>query len=301
MGDFMNIILNTNSLGYKPFLDCPVDSFIIGLKDFCINQKYNLSIKNLPLIINEIKNKNKKIYISINDLLLEKKLSKFKKIFNQLILLDIDGFIVSDLGVLNVFIENNLQSKVILDLQTYITNKYSAKSLLDFGIKRICVSKEITLEDIKEISIYNKGNIEVLCQGYTSIAYSKRPILDCYYKKYKLNKNKETHYIKEESRDNYYYLNQEKNILTVYNDKQYSLFNILPNLIESEINNFRIDANFLNEEEIKEYINYYRKGIDLITKNDLNSFNNLKEEFNNKFEFDSHFLYNKSFLLKEGK
>ena len=40
----MNIILNTNELGYYPFLETKVSAFIIGLKGFCVNQKYVLSI-----------------------------------------------------------------------------------------------------------------------------------------------------------------------------------------------------------------------------------------------------------------
>ena len=39
--------IKVNELGFKPFLDTPVNSFIIGLKDFCINQNYFKSINKL--------------------------------------------------------------------------------------------------------------------------------------------------------------------------------------------------------------------------------------------------------------
>ena len=42
------------------------------------------------------------------------------------------------------------------------------------------------LEDIKEISAYCKGKIETQCQGYYPMTYSKRPLLETYYKKFKL-------------------------------------------------------------------------------------------------------------------
>jgi len=297
----MNIILNTNELGYLPFLETPVDSFIIGLKGFCINQKYSVNIKELDNMIKEIKNNNKNLYLSINTFLLEKDLKRFKMIFNKIKNLDIDAFIVSDLGILNIFIENNLENKVILDLQTYVTNKYSAKSLLNLGVKRIVLSKEITLEDIKNISTYNNGKIEVLSQGYVPITFSKRPILKCYYEKYGLNKKGDTHYIKEENRDNYYYLYEEKDNLTIFNDKQYSLFPYLFELVSANIENFRIDANFLNEKEIKEYIDIYKKGIGCVLSKNTESFNVLKEEFEKKHTYDNPFMHNESFLLKEGK
>lgn len=296
----MNIILNTNELGYSSFLDTSIDVFVIGLKNFCVNQKFFLSINKLKTAITEIKQHNKKIYLSVNAFALENQLNKFKKIFNKLIELDIDGFIVSDLGILNIFKTNNLSNKVILDLQTYVTNKYSAKSLLDLGIKHLSVSKEITLEDIKEISMYNNGNIEILCQGYIPITYSKRPILKCYFKNHNLKINNKNYYIKEENRENHYYISEESDALIVYNDKQYSLFSYLPELIESNVTNFKIDANFLNEHEIKEYISYYKQAIDLISKKELSSFNELKEQFNKNYDYSTPFIHNESFLLKEG-
>ena len=43
----MELILNTNKLGYKPFLSADIDSLIIGLKNFCVNQPFSLSAKEL--------------------------------------------------------------------------------------------------------------------------------------------------------------------------------------------------------------------------------------------------------------
>ena len=47
MGDFMNIVLNTNELGFLPFLSTPVDTFVVGLEGFCANQKYCLNLNDL--------------------------------------------------------------------------------------------------------------------------------------------------------------------------------------------------------------------------------------------------------------
>lgn len=298
----MGIILKVNELGFKPFLDTPVNSFIIGLKDFCINQNYFKSIKELPECIDKIKIKNKNVYLNLNLFAKEKDIKRLKRIVKQLIFLNVDGFIVSDLGIANVLKANGLGNKVMMDLHTYVTNKYSAKSLLDLGIKRVCVAKEITLEDIKEISAYCKGKIEIQCQGYYPMTYSKRPLLETYYKKFKLKNNTESHYIKEESRDSYYCLTQSKDNLTVYYDKEYSVFPYLDELVNyGQIRHFRIDANFLDEETIKEYINMYSDAINYVVTNKLDKYNELKEEFINKHTFETPFMNNKSFLLKEGK
>lgn len=296
----MGIILKTNELGYLPFLNTDVTSIIVGLKGFCVNQKYSVSLKDLKDVIYSVKTHNKRFYLSVNLFAKEKELEKFKRIFNQLITYEIDCFIVSDLGILNLFIEKNLQSKVILDLNTYVTNKYSAKALMDLGLKRVCLAKEITLKDIQEISLYNDGKIEVLAQGYTPIAYSQRPILDLYYKKYKIKKNSTLHYLKEETRDSYYLLNQNNNNLTVYYDKQYSLFSNLKELVNSDVRHYRIDADFMDETTIKSYIHYYKKGTDLAVLKKEKELDLLIKEFTQNYTFDSPFLFNKSILLKGG-
>lgn len=297
----MNLILNTNEFGYTPFLNSPIDSFIVGLKNFCINQKYTVNINKINSVISDIKSKNKNIYLSVNLFAKDKELKKLNKIITKLSNLNIDGFIVSDLGVLNLFKKFNLEHKIILDLHTYVTNKHSAKSLLDLGINKVTLSKEITLDDIKEISLFNKGNVNVLVQGYVPITYSKRSILTRYYSKYKLTRKHTTHYIKEESRDNYYYLDETKENLVVFNDKQYSLFPHLDELIDNNINTFLIDANFLSIKEIDEYIDIYSKAISLLESKKNDEYKMLKEKFIETHNFSNPFLHNESFLLKEGK
>lgn len=297
----MNLILNTNELGYTPFLDSPVDTFIIGLRNFCVNQKFSIKINEITKTLKTFKEKEKRMYLSLNLFAKEKDIKKLSKIVPKLASLEIDGYIVSDLGILNLFKKYNLENKIILDLHTYVTNKYSANSLLELGVNKVTLSREITLEDIKDIASFNDANINVLVQGFVPITYSKRAILSCYYSKYKLKRTPSTHYIKEENRDNYYYLEESKNDLIVFNDKQYSLFPYLLELIDRNINSFQIDGNFLSKEQIEEYINLYNTGISLINSKKIKEYEKLKEQFTQTHSFSNPFLYNESFLLKEGK
>ena len=57
----MELILNTNKYGYKPFIDLDVDSFIVGLKGYSLNQFFEVSLKELSSVIQEIKNKGKTV------------------------------------------------------------------------------------------------------------------------------------------------------------------------------------------------------------------------------------------------
>ncbi len=297
----MEIVLNTNELGYLPFLDTNVNSFIIGLKHFCINQRYALNIREIMLASDLIQKKQKKIYLSLNIFAGEKDIYRLKRKMKKIKELPVNGFIISDLGILNIFKENNLTHKVILDCQTYVTNKYSAKSLINLGIDKVYLSKEIILNDIKEITSFNKNKIALFAQGYYPISYSKRPILTNYYKKFNIKRKKELHYLKEENREQYYLINEMKNNLVVYNHREYSLFSCLKDIIDIGINYIEINALFLKENEIKEYLSFYKEGVNYILENKLDEYAKLNEMFKEKYIFETPFLYNQSFLLKEDK
>lgn len=297
----MELILNTNTIGYKHFLTTPIDIITIGLKNFCCEEVYCVKLSKLKKAISLIKEHGKKLYLNLTYFPQEKEILKFKKVINKLVALNIDKFIISDLGILNIFIELNSQDKVVLDLQTYVTNKYSAKSLLSLGIDSVILSKEITLNDIKEISNFNKGNIGLLCQGYYPITYSKRPILNSYYKNFKKKKNDDLHFIKEENREDLFFLTETKNNLKVYYNKQYSLFNYLQEISALNIKYLKIDSVFLEKNEIIQYINIYKEAINCIEKKQLNNYEHLKNDFNNTFTFETPFMHNQSTLTKEDR
>ena len=80
----MNIVLNTNELGYYPFLDTSANAFIVGLKGFCVNQKYCLNINELIKAISTIKDANKKIYVSLNLFAKEKEIKKLDKLMPKI-------------------------------------------------------------------------------------------------------------------------------------------------------------------------------------------------------------------------
>ena len=109
------------------------------------------------------------------------------------------------------------------------------------------------------------------------------------------------HFIKEESRENYYFLEEYKNSLIVYNDKEYSLLPYLDELVNSEVRHFYIDAIFLDEEKVKNYIYYYKNALDSILQNNFNKYSEIKEKFIKENEYSTPFLHNQSVLLKDGE
>ena len=165
----MELILNLTNYDYKLFLKSKIDTFVIALKGCSTDHLIEYDMFQLDSIIKDIHSHNKKIYLCLNKIANEKLIKDLINMISQLKLLDIDGYIVSDFGILQLLKENSLLDKIIFNPITTITNKYSSNIVNNLGINHVCIANELNLNDILEISKFNNGNIEILAQGYYQI------------------------------------------------------------------------------------------------------------------------------------
>lgn len=261
MGVIMELILNLHQYNYQDFLNCNANILTIALESFSSGYTKTYTLNELEEIIKVIHNNNKKIYLSINQIVNEKKIYEFKKIIVDLAKLNVDGYVVSDYGIVQILKENNLLDKIIFNPVTNITNKYSAKICNNMGINHVCLANELNLKDILEVSKYTNGNIEILAHGYHQICNSKRPLLTNFFKHFKIENNSPYYFIKEESRDYAYPIMEFNDEVLIYIDKQRCILPYLKEILATKIKYLRIDTIFLSKEEINLYLDVYNKSI----------------------------------------
>ena len=292
----MELILNINQYGYSAFLDSKADSFVLGLKGFCAGYEMSYEIDEFSRIEKYVHEKGKKLYISLNILANENTASELEKSMPFIKDLDVDGFVVSDFGILQIFIDHGLTNKVIFNPITTITNKYSAKISNELGINHVCLANELNIKDILEISNYTKGNVEILAHGYYQICNSKRPLLTYFINKHKKRGVQETnhYFIKEESRDYAYPIIEIDDDLFIYIDKQRCVLPYLKELISANISYLRIDTIFLEMEQINTIVDAYKDSIESLDNLEA-SLEKLKENTDSNYKC----LDNISILKKE--
>ena len=112
-----------------------------------------------------------KAYLALNVMIKEKELDSVKQIVKLAEDAKIDAFIISDFALLPV-IRRFSSARVHLSTQAGIHNAYGAEFALKYGFDRIILSREASLEDIKDI--LEKVDIEVevfghgaLCSGFS--------------------------------------------------------------------------------------------------------------------------------------
>lgn len=110
-------------------------------------------------------------------------------------------FLVSDLGVAQLFKEMDLIGNVIFDSPTMVCNSLDFDLYCSYGFKAVSMSNEITLKDIKDTFNKSEGSIYYQVFGRKIMFYSKRKLVDLYKEFRKISFENTGLTLKEEQRD----------------------------------------------------------------------------------------------------
>ena len=195
------------------FNDYKCDGFILSLADYSVQSIKYYTLDEIKDITN---NCDKEIFIKINKNMFNKDIDKLKEILIELDKIEVSGIFFYDLSLLEIKKELDLDIDLIWD-QTHMVNNYrTCDFYYDMGVKYALLSKEITLDEIKEIINKSKINCMVEVVSIPSIAYSRRKLLTSYFKS--INKDYKDNLEIEEKNSNHDYIVRESNNGTSFYD-----------------------------------------------------------------------------------
>lgn len=143
------------------------------------NNEFNL--ENLAQGINELHAQNKKLYVVSNIQPHNAKLKTFVKDLGEVINLKPDAIIMSDPGIIMLARENYPDMPLHLSVQANTINYAAVKFWEKQGIKRIILSRELSLAEIEQIRQECPDiELEVFIHGALCMAYSGRCLLSGY-------------------------------------------------------------------------------------------------------------------------
>jgi len=172
----------------KTAIDYGADGVYCGLKEFNMRiTAKNFSREELKEGVKIAKDNNRRIYLCLNTVMYENDLRKLKDVLEFAVESEVDAIIVSDLGVMSLAKDYGL--RIHASVQSNITNSLSAKFYRKFA-KRIILSRELTLNQIKDIREKLKGEsidleLEGFVHGALCVAISGR----CFLSSYLFNRN----------------------------------------------------------------------------------------------------------------
>ncbi len=155
------------------------DAVYCGVPDFSLRVRINQFTKDdLVEAIDFVHKNGKKIYVTLNIYAHNRHLEKIKEHLGFLKKFKIDGIIVSDPGVVSLVKKYFPRVEIHLSTQANATNIEAVKFWKKQGVSRIILARELSLDEIKEISEKVRGiELETFIHGAMCMSYSGRCIL----------------------------------------------------------------------------------------------------------------------------
>lgn len=155
------------------------DGVILALKDFSVESIVNYTKEEIADIVNKY---NIEVFVSINKNIFNAEIDALKDILLYLDNLSIKGIIFYDLAILQLKKELNLKVDLVWN-QTFMVNNYKTCDYYHSkGINYALLGKEITLDEICEISRKSKISTIVEVVSKPTMAFSYRSLVTNYYK-----------------------------------------------------------------------------------------------------------------------
>ncbi|MBW9221389.1 U32 family peptidase [Methanothermococcus sp. SCGC AD-155-M21] len=254
----------------KTAIDYGADGVYCGLKEFNMRiTAKNFSREELKEGVKIAKDNNRRIYLCLNTVIYENDLRKIKDVLEFAVESEVDALIVSDLGVMSLAKDYGL--RIHASVQSNITNSLSAKFYRKFA-KRIILSRELTLNQIKDIREKLKGeNIDLELEGFVHGALCVAISGRCFLSSYLFNRNancgdclqpcrRRWKLINEHHNGTYELICEGKFLLS---PKDLCMIEHIPELM-GVLDSFKIEGRGKNADYVMRTVKTYREAIDSV-------------------------------------
>lgn len=231
----------------------------------------NFDLDKIENAVNLAHNKSKKAYLTCNIIPHNDDMKDMPDFIEKVAETGIDALIVADLGVLSVAKKYAPNLDIHISTQLGVTNYMTALYLSEMGVKRIVLSRELSLNEICEIRSRLPLEVELECfvHGSMCVSFSGR----CLISNYIVGRDANTgdcaqpcrwkYNLVEETRPNEYFPVMEDSTGTyLLNSKDLCMIQYIPALVRCGISSFKIEGRAKNAYYTAVVTNAYRKTMD---------------------------------------
>ncbi len=150
------------------------DAVYLGLKSFSARSgAKNFTFDELSRLKGYAADRGKKIYVTLNTIIKENEIPSVTDILHKLAILEIDGIIIQDLGILHLLQTNFPGLPVHASTQMAVHTAEGVRTLKKEGIKRVILSRELSVSEIKELAQSGPPpELEVFIHGALCYSFS---------------------------------------------------------------------------------------------------------------------------------
>ncbi|MCI6380711.1 MULTISPECIES: peptidase U32 family protein [Faecalicoccus] len=233
----------------KKLKEAGADAIIIGIEGFSIRQSLTISLRDLKEVVLQCHALNLKLYVNALRFFMEDELNLLETFLKACKEADVDGIYYSDEGVFYEAQKQGMESLLIYQPETLITNHMDIAFYLHLGIQSVSLAHECSLEEILQMTEQNK-EVEILISGYFSILYSRRMLVTNYLDAIKSNEkgHKKVLDLIESTRQDRMPIVEDDYGTHIFSEAPIQSQKELPVLKEHGLYRFRIDSIFMDDD-----------------------------------------------------
>ncbi|MEN6460009.1 MAG: U32 family peptidase, partial [Syntrophomonas sp.] len=245
------------------------DAVYLGGKRFnmrMLKSDYNFSNEELIRAVDYLHEKDKKLYVTVNNLYYEDEIEELKDYLLFLEEINVDALIEQDMGVVDLHNEMGLNIALHCSVQMGIGNSQAVKLLEKNGLSRVILSKNVSLQEINEIHKATGMVIEFFAHGDLCVSHTGQ----CYMSNLFFGDSSNRGRCKKPCRWKYrlersgFYDEELKYLLA---NKDLCLFAYLADLAKAGVSSFKIEGRMRTEEYVAYLIRTYREAMDRVIDN----------------------------------
>ncbi|MCG1022273.1 peptidase U32 family protein [Sutcliffiella horikoshii] len=272
----------------KDLMDAGADAFVIGEQRYGLRLAGEFDRAQLKEAITLAHNQDKKVYVAMNALFHNEKVEELSDYLQFLNEVNADAVIFGDPAVLMAAKEVAPDMKLHWNTETTATNYYTCNYWGRKGSKRAVLAREINMDSIVEIKENAEVEIEVQVHGMTCMFQSKRSLIGHYFeyqgKTMEVEKGKErAMLLHDKERNNKYPVYEDENGTHIMSPNDMCIIDELEEMIDAEVDSFKIDGVLQTSEYMVEVTKRYRKAIDLCVEN-REQYEEIKEDLLSELE-----------------
>ncbi|HAK88472.1 MAG: hypothetical protein A2077_01480 [Nitrospirae bacterium GWC2_46_6] len=250
------------------------DAVYLGDSRFSLRGKAgNFDSVELKAAIDYAHMKGIKAYVTVNIFPHNRDLPHIERHIELLKDIKPDAVILSDPGVFSMFKEKAPEIDIHISTQANITNAGSALFWEGLGAKRLVLSRELTIDEIREIRDKTKVELEVFVHGSICISYSGRCYMSSFLASRSANMGECTnscrwnYALMEEKRPGEYFpVFEDERGTYIMSSKDLCMIEHLNLLAEAGIDSFKIEGRMKGINYVAGVVKTYREAVDSIAE-----------------------------------
>jgi U32 family peptidase len=220
--------------------------------------------------------REKKVFVTINVFPHNEDLIGLEDYLRDLYSMKVDAIIVSDPGIIMTAKEVVPELELHLSTQANNVNWKSAMFWYNYGVKRIVLARELSLDEITDMrrKLPEGCELEAFVHGSMCMAYSGRCVISNYMTGRDSNRGqcaqpcRYKYYLMEEKRPGQYYpVHEDERGAYILNSKDLCMIEHIPELIKAGICSFKIEGRMKSSYYVATVVKSYRQALDAYIAN----------------------------------